>query len=530
MSDILSNWEAIGAIIGIIAIIGAVINWLIQQRSSASIKKELQLIDRTFYKYLSAPDECFHELLLQRMKLSKKLKEERVDPQIFTTLEQRINSYISQLTFREIKSKYNLNDSFKQNLLNALADGQISVEEMFVLKNEIQKNEHLQENEKIQLMKDLEKFQSEAVERMPDSVGNGSIDENPKKKNILSIALLGGGILIVLVFVGLMMFEEGEEVSKADEETAVVETQDLEAITNESEEPIAVNSEAPAEIEEAENENTVPVEETKTTEAEPESVKAVKPVVETPKEEKPKLPMYDEMIYVQGGTFSMGSDIGSNDEKPVHTISVSGFSIRKYEVSQREWKTVMGSRISAAAGFISEDYPAINVSWYDAVKFCNKKSQSEGLSPCYTISGTNVTCDFSKNGYRLPTEAEWEYAATGGKKNQGFKFSGADDLKSVGWTKKDALSNVMELGKKGPNQSGIFDMSGNAAEWCWDWFKRGYYSTAEGSDPKGPESGSYKIVRGGSWKDDAYDCRTTYREWESPTFKENTIGFRMVRR
>ncbi|MCF7814936.1 MAG: SUMF1/EgtB/PvdO family nonheme iron enzyme, partial [Candidatus Cloacimonetes bacterium] len=196
------------------------------------------------------------------------------------------------------------------------------------------------------------------------------------------------------------------------------------------------------------------------------------------------------MVFVKGGTFQMGSN-EQNDEKPIHSVTVSDFYIGKYEVTQKEWKAVMGSNPSNWKG---DNLPVEKVSWYDAVEFCNKKSEKEGLQKCYNGSGANITCDFSKNGYRLPTEAEWEYAARGGNKSRNYKYSGSNKIDDVAWYTSNSGSKTHNVGTKQANELGIHDMSGNVWEWCNDWYDKNYYSSSPKNNPKGAYSGSYRIL------------------------------------
>ena len=164
------------------------------------------------------------------------------------------------------------------------------------------------------------------------------------------------------------------------------------------------------------------------------------------------------MIFVEGGTFQMGSNNGDSDEKPVHRVTVSDFYIGKYEVTQKEWYEVMGNNPSRFKG---RNLPVEEVSWYDAVEFCNKKSKAEGLTPCYTGSRKNTKCNFSANGYRLPTEAEWAYAARGGIKSKGYKYSGSNTIGDVAWYISNSGSKTHTVGTKKANELGIYDMTGN---------------------------------------------------------------------
>ncbi len=187
------------------------------------------------------------------------------------------------------------------------------------------------------------------------------------------------------------------------------------------------------------------------------------------------------MVFVKGGTFWMGctDEQGSDcesDESPKHQVTLKGFWIGKYEVTQAEWRAVMGENPSNNEG--CDQCPVEQVSWDDVQKFIKELNRQTG-----------------KN-YRLPTEAEWEYAARGGQKSNKTKFAGSQNLGAVGWYS-DNSSKTHPVGGKAPNELGIYDMSGNVWEWCADWY--GDYSSGSQTNPKGPGSGSYRVLRGGSW-------------------------------
>ncbi len=230
-------------------------------------------------------------------------------------------------------------------------------------------------------------------------------------------------------------------------------------------------------------------------------------------------------VFVEGGTFQMGSANGDSDEKPVHGVTLSDFYIGKYEVTQAEWKEVMGSNSSYFKG---DMIPVEKVSWYDAVEFCNKKSIKDGLELVYSGTGNNIKCDFSKNGYRLPTEAEWEYAARGGRKSRGYTYSGSNNIGEVAEYEGNNDKSTKAVGGKKPNDLGIYDMSGNVWEWCWDWY--GSYSSSTQTDPMGLNSGSIRVNRGGSWGSCATGCRVADRDYGNPTVSYYFIGFRLARR
>jgi formylglycine-generating enzyme required for sulfatase activity len=241
----------------------------------------------------------------------------------------------------------------------------------------------------------------------------------------------------------------------------------------------------------------------------------------------------ENMVFVQGGSFQMGSNDGNDDEKPVHSVTVSDYYIGKFEVTQKEWKEVMGNNPSHWKG---DNLPVEKVSWYDVVEFCNKKSRAEGLTPCYSGSGENTTCNFSANGYRLPTEAEWEYAARGGTLANGldlrnggktyYKYSGSNTIDVVAWYCDNSDYKTYPVGRKQANELGIYDMSGNVREWCWDWF--GFYSNSLQTNPKGASTGPARVLRGGSWYSVESISRVAYRDNDGPDFRCFGVGFRLA--
>ena len=222
----------------------------------------------------------------------------------------------------------------------------------------------------------------------------------------------------------------------------------------------------------------------------------------------------DNLVLVEGGSFMMGSDDGSKDEKPVHQVTLDSFRMGMFAVTQKEWREVKGSNPLRGKG---NDLPVVGVTWYEAVKFCNQLSLKEGLTPCYEIvvqgifRTIKVNCDWDASGYRLPTEAEWEYAARGGKLSRGCSYAGSNDLDSVGWFCDNSGGKQHGVGLKNPNELGIHDLSGNILEWCWDWYDERYYSNSPQQAPKGPAKGLCRILRGGSVYEQELGCRVTSR-------------------
>ncbi|WP_461255147.1 formylglycine-generating enzyme family protein [Treponema sp. R80B11-R83G3] len=255
-----------------------------------------------------------------------------------------------------------------------------------------------------------------------------------------------------------------------------------------------------------------------------------------------------EMIRIPGGTFQMGEELaGTEDVTPVHAVTLSAFSMSKYLVTQEQYEAVMGMNPSyfssnPASGEAQRKRPVESVTWYDAVEFCNKLSAVEELQTVYTITNrkpsagypitdANVTADFSKNGYRLPTEAQWEYAAKGGNPNaagwKGYTYSGSNNVGDVAWYYDNSGGRTHEVGKKAPNSLGLYDMSGNVYEWCWDWY--GDYSSGAQTDPTGVSSGDSRVIRGGGWGRSAEDVRSSCRTYNSLGGRSYFLGFRLVR-
>ena len=233
------------------------------------------------------------------------------------------------------------------------------------------------------------------------------------------------------------------------------------------------------------------------------------------------------MVYVEGDTFLMGNEniYGRDREKPVHEVTVSSFYMGKYEVTQEEYQDVMGINPSFS---LENNCPVECVSWYDAVEYCNRLSKKEGLTPCYSGSGDNITCNWNANGYRLPTEAEWEYAARGGINKDDYIYSGSNDIYKVVWFLINSRKTHY-VGKKKANSLGIYDMSGNVYEWCWDWYDEAYYSKSPRNNPTGAASGSIRVHRGGSWISSPGDCAVSFRFYSDPGDRSSILGFRVVR-
>ena len=247
-----------------------------------------------------------------------------------------------------------------------------------------------------------------------------------------------------------------------------------------------------------------------------------------------------EMVLVEGGTFMMGDEFGDLEGwcRPVHQVTLTyDFEIGKYEVTFEEYDAFCddtGRSKPGDEGWGRGTRPVINVSWWDAIAYCNWLSEKNGLPKAYDNSGNlldasdNVTTDITKVvGYRLPTEAEWEYAARGGKHHSTYKYSGSDNVDEVAWHLNNSGGKTHEVGQKLPNVLGIYDMSGNVWEWCSDWY--GNYSSSAQTNLYNSTAGSDRVYRGGSCYANAVYTRVAYRDGASPTSTSFTLGFRICR-
>jgi formylglycine-generating enzyme required for sulfatase activity len=224
---------------------------------------------------------------------------------------------------------------------------------------------------------------------------------------------------------------------------------------------------------------------------------------------KQRHPAEPEMVFVRGGTFRMGctgeQQDGYDDEKPAHEVTVNDFHMGKYAVTQAQWEMLMDNNPSHVKG---GNLPVEKVNWNDVQTFIERLNAATGKP------------------YRLPTEAEWEYAARGGNQSKGFQYSGSNFIENVAWFNNNSSGTIRPVGTKMANELGIHDMSGNVYEWCYDWYAP--YPIAAQRNPLGASSGSRRVFRGGSWFSNTSYCRVTNRFSISPDVSSNALGFRLA--
>jgi formylglycine-generating enzyme required for sulfatase activity len=267
-----------------------------------------------------------------------------------------------------------------------------------------------------------------------------------------------------------------------------------------------------------------------------------------------------DMVAIPGGTFEMGdhAGVGGSKEQPVHSVTLDAFYMDKYEVSNTKFADFLnnstvtvsyGSYVYQVGGagqlicYLSyalnhngstfgldagkDNHPVVFQTWYGAALYCNYLSTANGRTPCY--DETTFDCDFTADGFRLPTEAEWEYASRGGEHNPYYQYPwGSDSITSADANYDFDIGTTVDVGSYAANGYGLYDMAGNVWEWCNDWYDGSYYSNSPATNPTGPASGLYRVIRGGSWYYSAFYLRCANRNFIFPTRSDYSIGFRVL--
>ncbi|MCX7045824.1 MAG: SUMF1/EgtB/PvdO family nonheme iron enzyme [Candidatus Sumerlaeota bacterium] len=237
-----------------------------------------------------------------------------------------------------------------------------------------------------------------------------------------------------------------------------------------------------------------------------------------------------DMVSIPAGEFTMGVNEGGIDVKPAHPVKVDAFLMDQCEITQEIYEKVTGKNPSRRK---NPKNPVEQVTWTACVKFCNARSTQEGLTPCYDLN--TWECNFAANGYRLPTEAEWEYACRAGSGSRYFFGEDAGDLKTYAWFQDNSQSKPHPVGQRKPNAFGLYDMAGNVWEWCNDFYGAKYYRTSLADNPRGPQQGEKRILRGGAWSSGADNCVSWVRNCDEAGLTDvcltmDSNGFRCVRR
>jgi formylglycine-generating enzyme required for sulfatase activity len=236
------------------------------------------------------------------------------------------------------------------------------------------------------------------------------------------------------------------------------------------------------------------------------------------------------MVAIPAGQFTMGSKDGPVDVKCEHVVQVDGFLMDQQEITQEIYEAVIGKNPSRSK---NPKNPVEQVTWSGAARFCNARSQLEGLTPCYDMN--TWECDFSATGYRLPTEAEWEYACRAGSTTQYYYGDDPEELRSFAWFEGNSEDHPHPVGQRKPNAWSLFDMAGNVWEWCNDYYGARYYRESPADNPRGPKQGEKRVLRGGAWSASSANCTSWVRNCDEMGVTDvcltgDSDGFRCVRR
>ena len=243
--------------------------------------------------------------------------------------------------------------------------------------------------------------------------------------------------------------------------------------------------------------------------------------------------LFSSMIVLNAGNFTMGNNQGAANEKPAHSITITKrYAVSPYQITFELvdlYCQVNEIDLPSDQEWGRKDRPAINFSWYQTVHFANWLSSLQGLTSAYTINNNIVSWNKNSDGFRLLTEAEWEFAAKGGEKSSGSAFAGSDNIEDIAWFKNNSDGKTHPVGQQSANELEIYDMCGNVWEWCWDSFKADYYSNSPDKNPSGPDSAALKVVRGGSWNDTKPYLTNSFRFYFESHRADRRLGFRLAR-
>jgi formylglycine-generating enzyme required for sulfatase activity len=237
-----------------------------------------------------------------------------------------------------------------------------------------------------------------------------------------------------------------------------------------------------------------------------------------------------DMVAIPAGQFTMGAKEGPIDSKPEHVVRVDGFLMDQREITQKIYESLTGKNPSRRK---NPKNPVEQVTWSGAARFCNARSLQEGLTPCYDTD--TWECDFSATGYRLPTEAEWEYACRAGGAAQYYNGDNPEELKTIAWFKGNSEGQPHPVGQRKANAWDLFDMAGNVWEWCNDYYGAMYYRQSPADNPRGPQEGEKRVLRGGAWSATAANCTSWVRNCDEMGLTDvclhgDSYGFRCVRK
>ena len=474
--------------------------------SKLPVTMDVYSLGGTLYKMLTGKRPPVASDVLARFPgiLEKSLRERGVGDEVIAAICRAMqpipdNRYQSVAEFAAALSESTVSQPEPEPELEPDPESEPNPEPEVILIDDGEQHEEEQQQEQQQWQQ--QQRQQQQQQRRTEDVRPVQPEEQPRRKWLPWVV---GAAVAVVAFVAVLLRADPQIDVPSDVVATVTQAADTVSATEQPVQQVATPQQP------AQQQQQQPIAQTQQQPQRPvqQSESVIEPV--QPQRQQSNLPDI-EMVYVAGGTFTMGatseqgSEAGSN-EKPAHRVTLDSYYIGKYEVTQKLWKAVMGNNPSRFKG---DNLPVECVSWNDVQEFLSKLNSMTGKK------------------YRLPTEAEWEYAARGGNRSNGYKYSGSNSIGSVAWCNNGFSGDKTHaVGTRSPNELGIYDMSGNVWEWCQDWF--GSYSSSSQSNPKGPNSGSNRVYRGGSWANPIWNCRVSYRIDRDPDYWSSNLGFRLA--